>query len=125
MYLWDIALSASCNDSVDMPHVIVEVHIDKTKGFCHVQWTGKGVAVYQVIHFFRLNAVDIGPGFFAGIIPAAQKVFQCKPAVGFHTYELAGEGEWFQAGLYINEKVRWYDYFHVNCTAALLLHPVS
>ena len=65
-----------CNDSVDMAHVIVEVHIDKTKCFSHVQRTGKGVAVYQVPRFFRINPIDIGTGFLAGIAPADQKFCQ-------------------------------------------------
>lgn len=52
---------------VNMPHVVVEVHIDKTKGFGHAQRTGKGVAVYQILRFFRVYAIDIGLYFFSNL----------------------------------------------------------
>ena len=55
-----------CLNFIDVPHVIVEVNIDKTQGFGHVQRTGERVTVYQVIRFFRINSNFL---FFQGREP--------------------------------------------------------
>ena len=55
-----------CLNVVDVPHVIVEVHIDKTQGFGHVQRTGKGVTIYQIVCIVGFNSNFL---FFQGREP--------------------------------------------------------
>jgi hypothetical protein len=45
-----------CLNLVDVPHVIVEVNLDKSKGFNHSQRPGKRMVINQIVFIFGINS---------------------------------------------------------------------